>query len=65
MSLNLTSLVFLFLEMDALPVFRNYSTGDPSTRLYVKNLSKSVKNEDLKYIFGRYVSWTSEEERNM
>ena len=62
---NVYVIVLLFLEMNILPVFRNYSPGNPSSRLYVKNLSKTVKENDLKYIFGRYVLWTSEEERNM
>lgn len=51
--------------MKLLPVFKNYSTGTPSSRLYVKNLAKTIKEADLKYIYGRYVLWTSEEERNM
>lgn len=52
-------------EMKLLPIFKNYSAGVPGSRLYVKNLAKTIKESDLKHIFGRYVLWTSEEERNM
>ena len=51
--------------MKLLPVFKNYAAGDPSSRLYVKNLAKGTKEEDLRFIYGRFVIWTSEEERNM
>lgn len=51
--------------MKLLPVFKNYSPGAPNSRLYLKNLAKTVKESDLKHIYGRYVVWTSEEECNM
>ena len=51
--------------MALLPVFKNYSKGLPNSRLYVKNLSKTVQESDLKHIYGRYVLWTSQEECNM
>lgn len=51
--------------MKLLSVFKNYNAGVPSARLYVKNLAKTVKESDLKHIYGRYVLWTSTEERNM
>lgn len=51
--------------MKLLPVFKNYASGQPNSRLYVKNLAKTVKEDDLKHIYGRYVVWTSQEERNM
>eukprot|EP01097_Dermamoeba_algensis_P005644 TRINITY_DN3582_c0_g1_i1.p1 TRINITY_DN3582_c0_g1~~TRINITY_DN3582_c0_g1_i1.p1 ORF type:complete len:235 (+),score=62.09 TRINITY_DN3582_c0_g1_i1:590-1294(+) len=38
--------------------FTNYSEGEPSSKLYIKNLKKRVTVEDLIYVFGRY----SEEE---
>lgn len=59
--------IFLILltEMKLLPVYKNYSKGIPNSRLYVKNLAKTVKETDLKHIYGRYVVWTSEEECNM
>lgn len=52
-------------EMKLLAVFKNYSAGEPNSRLYIKNLSKTVNEENLKHIYGRYVVWTSDEERNM
>lgn len=52
-------------EMKLLPVFKNYSIGSPSSRLYLKNLAKSTTDSDLKHIYGNYVMWDSEEERNM
>lgn len=55
----------IFIEMALLPVFKNYSKGLPNSRLYVKNLSKTVQESDLKHIYGRYVLWTSQEECNM
>ncbi|KAI9289967.1 hypothetical protein BC943DRAFT_313010 [Umbelopsis sp. AD052] len=36
--------------------FKNYSEGEPTTRLYIKNLErKVVKESDLHNIFGRFV----------
>lgn len=46
-------------------VLKNYSPGTPSSRLYIKNLAKSVKAEDLKRIFGRYVDWKINLDKNM
>ena len=46
-------------------MFSNYSMGEPSLRLYIKNLSKQATEDDLHYIFGRYIDWTSEDEKNM
>ncbi|XP_074597495.1 RNA-binding region-containing protein 3 [Brevipalpus obovatus] len=43
------------------PALRNYSTGPPCSRLYVKNLSKSVSESDLNRIFARYVDWNDED----
>jgi U11/U12 small nuclear ribonucleoprotein 65 kDa protein len=37
-----------------MPRFANYSPGDPTQKLFIKNLAKGVKQEDLEYIFGRY-----------
>ena len=36
------------------PVFKKYSVGEASCRLYVKNLNKKVTEADLKAIFGRF-----------
>nr|XP_008107340.1 PREDICTED: RNA-binding protein 40 isoform X2 [Anolis carolinensis] len=52
-------------EMGTLSVFKNYEPGDPNCRIYVKNLSKQVQEKDLKFIFGRYVDFSSEVERIM
>ncbi|XP_064597873.1 RNA-binding region-containing protein 3-like [Liolophura sinensis] len=52
-------------EMKTSSVFRNYQAGEPTTRLYIKNLSKQTTEEDLLYIFGRYVDLESEEVKDM
>ncbi|XP_061316847.1 RNA-binding region-containing protein 3 isoform X3 [Pezoporus flaviventris] len=52
-------------EMEKFSVFKNYEPGDPNCRIYVKNLAKQVQEKDLKFIFGRYVDFQSEMERNM
>ncbi|XP_068055778.1 RNA-binding region-containing protein 3 [Anomalospiza imberbis] len=52
-------------EMERYSVFKNYEPGDPNCRVYVKNLAKQVQEKDLKFIFGRYVDFQSEVERNM
>lgn len=48
-----------------LPVFKNYSPGEPSTKLYIKNLAKTTSEDDLKHIYGRYIFWHNEEEADM
>ncbi|XP_019859224.1 PREDICTED: RNA-binding protein 40-like isoform X2 [Amphimedon queenslandica] len=45
-------------------VFKNYSKGEPSMRLYIKNLSKQATEKDLTRIYGRYINWSSEVERH-
>ncbi|XP_078075164.1 RNA-binding region-containing protein 3 isoform X2 [Mustelus asterias] len=52
-------------EMESMSMFKNYAPGEPTCRLYVKNLSKQVEEKDLKFIFGRYVDFSSQAERNM
>uniref|UniRef100_A0A2K5HP32 RNA-binding region-containing protein 3 n=1 Tax=Colobus angolensis palliatus TaxID=336983 RepID=A0A2K5HP32_COLAP len=47
-------------EMKTLSVSRSYEPGEPNCRIYVKNLAKHVQEKDLKYIFGRYVDFSSE-----
>lgn len=47
-------------ELRELPVYKNYAQGEPSTRLYLKNLAKNVEENDLKFIFGRYIDWNNE-----
>nr|XP_033772399.1 RNA-binding region-containing protein 3 [Geotrypetes seraphini]XP_033772400.1 RNA-binding region-containing protein 3 [Geotrypetes seraphini] len=52
-------------EMDKTSAFKHYKPGDPNCRIYVKNLGKQVQEKDLKFIFGRYVDFSSETERIM
>lgn len=35
--------------------FKTYEPGEPSEKLFVRNLEKRVTIEDLKFIFGRYI----------
>ncbi|KAL3275407.1 hypothetical protein HHI36_020171 [Cryptolaemus montrouzieri] len=48
-------------DLGVLPVFKDYHPGIPSNRLYIKNIAKNVKLEDLEYIFNRYKTETTEE----
>lgn len=43
---------------------KTYSIGDPCSRLYLKNLDKSVSEDDLNRIFFRYVDSKNETHRN-
>ncbi|XP_069497991.1 RNA-binding region-containing protein 3 [Ambystoma mexicanum] len=52
-------------EMAKHSVFKSYDPGEPNCRIYVKNLSKQVKEKDLKFIFGRYIDFSSETESIM
>lgn len=52
-------------QMRDFSVFRSYQSGEATSRLYIKNLSKQVSEKDLHYIFGRYVDWEKEEEKIM
>ncbi|XP_070709037.1 RNA-binding region-containing protein 3 isoform X2 [Pempheris klunzingeri] len=52
-------------EIKRMSVFKNYEPGEPTCRLYVKNIAKQVEEKDLKYIYGRYINPSSEDERNM
>ncbi|XP_037783646.1 RNA-binding region-containing protein 3-like [Penaeus monodon] len=45
-----------------LTVFKNYKAGDPTIKLYIKNLAKTATEEDLKHIYGRYIFWQNDEE---
>ena len=42
-------------EIIAMSQFKKYSRGDPSSRLYVKNLAKQVTEEEIKFIFRRFM----------
>eukprot|EP01018_Ginkgo_biloba_P029036 Gb_08333 [translate_table: standard] len=39
-------------EILALPMFKNYTPGNPTPVLYIKNLGKDVVVDDLYYVFG-------------
>jgi len=52
-------------ERSQLDVFKNYDPGEPTSRLYIKNLSKKATEKDLHYIFGRYIDWNVEAEKSM
>lgn len=42
-------------DMKDMPIFKNYHPGAPSCRLYIKNIAKSVLDNDLKYIYRRFI----------
>ncbi|XP_041986878.1 RNA-binding region-containing protein 3 [Aricia agestis] len=50
-------------DMKVLPVYKNYHPGQPSMRLYIKNLAKSVTEHDVRRIYKRYVDHIPEEEQ--
>ncbi|KAM3958557.1 RNA-binding region-containing protein 3 [Aphomia sociella] len=50
-------------DMKILPVFKNYHPGQPSMRLYIKNLAKTVTEQDVKRIYKHYVEMLTEEEQ--
>ncbi|XP_056155621.1 RNA-binding region-containing protein 3 [Lampris incognitus] len=52
-------------EIKRMSVFKSYEPGEPTCRLYVKNIAKQVEEKDLKYIYGRYINPSSDAERNM
>lgn len=45
--------------------FKNYQPGQPSKKLYIKNLSKDTTEEDLRFIFGRFFPTDQDVESNM
>lgn len=42
-------------DFGVLPVFNNYHPGNPTSRLYIKNISKTACLEDLEFIYKRYI----------
>ncbi|KAI4470120.1 hypothetical protein MML48_1g02845 [Holotrichia oblita] len=42
-------------DLNVLPVFKDYHPGAPTSRLYVKNIAKTVEAKDLEYIYKRYL----------
>ncbi|XP_034241735.1 RNA-binding region-containing protein 3 [Thrips palmi] len=54
-------------DLQILPVFKNYSPGAPSCRLYVKNVSKHAVARDLHFIYRRFLksSLDDDDEANL
>ena len=52
-------------EMRDTSVFKKYEEGEPSTRLYIKNIAKQVTEKDLHFVYGRYVDWGKQDHCNM
>ncbi|KAH8290196.1 hypothetical protein KR054_000929 [Drosophila jambulina] len=41
-------------ELQALPIYKNYKLGEPSNKLYIKNLDKSVDELQLRELYSRF-----------
>ncbi|EDW01272.1 GH20545 [Drosophila grimshawi] len=41
-------------QLQALPIYKNYKRGEPSNKLYIKNLDKSVMESQLRLLYARY-----------
>eukprot|EP01130_Rhizamoeba_saxonica_P017317 TRINITY_DN8358_c0_g1_i1.p1 TRINITY_DN8358_c0_g1~~TRINITY_DN8358_c0_g1_i1.p1 ORF type:complete len:228 (-),score=64.40 TRINITY_DN8358_c0_g1_i1:58-741(-) len=41
-------------EIIKIKYFTKYEPGEPSNKLYIKNLASDVTEEDMQYIYGRY-----------
>lgn len=52
-------------ELKEVSVFRRYERGEPSCRLYLKNLAKQVTDKELRFIYGRFIDVTSEQDLNI
>lgn len=50
-------------ERTQLKLLENYSEGVPSNRVYVKNVDKLITEEHLTRLFGRYVAWDDDAEK--
>jgi len=51
-------------EVSKHPKFKNYSLGQPSTCLYIKNVHKKAKQDDLINLYASFVNFTSEIEKD-
>ncbi|XP_053606579.1 RNA-binding region-containing protein 3-like [Plodia interpunctella] len=51
-----------FRDMKILPVFKKYHPGQPSMRLYIKNLAKTVTELDVKRIYKHYIEHVTEDD---
>merc|ERR1712080_118479 len=52
-------------EIISMAQFKNYTIGTPTNRLYIKNLAKHVTEEELNFIFKRFVRKCSAEEKDL
>ncbi|XP_060063135.1 RNA-binding region-containing protein 3-like [Ylistrum balloti] len=52
-------------EMKNFSVFKRYDAGEPTTRLYIKNLAKHTTEQDIVNLYGQYINWHSELHKNM
>ncbi|KAH8253909.1 hypothetical protein KR032_007547 [Drosophila birchii] len=43
-------------ELQALPIYKNYNRGEPSNKLYIKNLDKSVDEPQLRELYSRFAA---------
>lgn len=41
-------------QLQELPIYKNYKLGEPSNKLYIKNLDKNVTAEQLRLLYARY-----------
>ncbi|KAK4297150.1 hypothetical protein Pmani_030410 [Petrolisthes manimaculis] len=62
---ELTSNMVAKTDWPILPVYKNYNPGEPSPKIYIKNLAKTTNEDHLKHIYGRYIFWHNEEEVGM
>ena len=52
-------------EIVEMAQFKNYNVGNRTNRLYIKNLAKQVTEDELKFIFARFVRKCSAEEKEL
>ena len=45
-------------QMKDFSVFKNYSAGEPTCRLYIKNLTKHTTEQDIVNLFGSFIEWS-------
>lgn len=50
-------------ELEQLPIFKSYNKGIKNSKIYLKNLSKKITEDDLKFIYGRYIDWSCENQK--
>ena len=51
-------------QMKEFSVFKNYSAGEPTCRLYIKNLTKHSTEQDIVNLFGSFIDWLQESSYN-